>query len=87
MEQTASSHMPYGAHSLPSPSPWSVYTETPGQHHSPAPGAYQSPGLHGLQGLDMAQISQVRGSFMWPVAQSIQCNSNQAFHCLPAPGA
>ncbi len=65
MEQTASSQMPYGAHSLPSPSPWSVYTETPGQHLSPAPGAYQSPGLHGLQGLNMAQMSQVRCSFVW----------------------
>lgn len=65
MEQTPGGHMPYDPHTLPSPSPWSVYTETPGHQHSPAPGVYQSPGLHGLQGLDLAQISQVRGTFMY----------------------
>lgn len=62
MEQAASSHTPDQAHLLPSPSPWSVYTETPGRQHAPAAGAYQSLGLHGLQGLDVAQISQVRGA-------------------------
>jgi len=59
-EQALSSHMPNEANSLPSPSPWSVYAQSPGQQHNPAPGVYQSPGLHGLQGLDLSQISQVR---------------------------
>lgn len=57
MEQASSGMM---ASSLPSPSPWNVYTEMPGQQQSPAPGSYQSPGLHGLQGLDLSQISQVK---------------------------
>ena len=59
-EQASGSHMHNDASSLPSPSPWSVYTEIPGQQQSPAMGSYQSPGLPGLQGLDLTQISQVR---------------------------
>ena len=59
-EQASGSHMQNDASSLPSPSPWSVYTETPGQQQSPAMAAYQSPGLPGLQGLDLTQIGQVR---------------------------
>ena len=45
--------------SVPGPTPWAVLGGIPGPQQDPAVGSYQSPGLQGLQGLDLSQISQV----------------------------
>ena len=48
--------------SVPGPTPWAVLGGIPGPQQDAAVGSYQSPGLQGLQGLDLSQISQVRSS-------------------------